>query len=247
MQAITMMQRYEMKFILTKDQLVAFKNAIKGHMEVDQYGKTPIASIYYDTPDYFLIRTSIEKPAYKEKIRLRSYGLASDTSKVYLELKRKVEGMVYKRRISLDEDTAENFLNDKVTNLKDNQVSKELIYFRDQYKHLEPKIMVIYDRTSYAEVDGNIRLTIDESPRYRTDNLNLHTSMEGNLLLPPGSAVLEIKVLHELPLWLVHILSENKIYKTSFSKVGTAYQLIHSSQTLTQERRLAHELVIQHA
>ena len=246
MDAITMMQRYEMKFILTKDQLAAFKNALNGHMEVDQYGKTSIASIYYDTPDYYLIRTSIEKPAYKEKIRLRSYGLANNKN-VYLELKRKVSGMVYKRRINIDEDTAENFLIDKAAQLKDNQVSKELIYFRDRFQHLEPKIMVIYDRTSYAEVDGNIRLTIDESPRYRTYDLNLHTSMEGNLLLPPGSAVLEIKVLHELPLWLVHILSENKIYKTSFSKVGTAYRLIHNNQNQLQERRLAHELVIQHA
>ena len=246
MDAVTMMQRYEMKFILTKDQLVAFKNALIGHMEVDQYGKTSIASIYYDTPDYYLIRTSIEKPIYKEKIRLRSYGLANDDKQVYLELKRKVSGMVYKRRISVNEETANNFLNKKAS-LKDNQISHELVYFRDQFKELEPKIMITYDRTSYAETNGNIRLTIDESPRYRTHDLNLHTSMEGNLLLPSGSAILEIKVQQELPLWLVHILSENKIYKTSFSKVGTAYQMIHSNKDYLQERRLAHGLVIQHA
>ena len=248
MDAVTMMQRVEMKFILTKDQLVAFKNALNGHMEVDQYGKTSIASIYYDTPDYLLIRTSIEKPIYKEKIRLRSYGLANDEHKVYLELKRKVEGFVYKRRICLNEDTAVSFLNKKsAMQNKDNQVSSELIYFRDHYQNLEPKIMVIYDRTSYAEVDGSIRLTIDEAPRYRTHDLNLHTNMDGELLLEPGSAILEIKVQQELPLWLVHILSENKIYKTSFSKVGTAYRLMTNKQTYQQERRLAHELVIQHA
>ena len=248
MDAVTMMQRIEMKFILTKDQLVAFKNALTGHMEVDQYGKTSIASIYYDTPDYCLIRTSLEKPLYKEKIRLRSYGLANDNHQVYLELKRKVEGFVYKRRISLNEDTAVSFLNkNSAMHNKDNQVSSELIYFRDHYQNLEPKIMVIYDRTSYAEVDGNIRLTIDEAPRYRTHDLNLHTNMDGDLLLEPGSAVLEIKVQQELPLWLVKILSENKIYKTSFSKVGAAYRLMTAKQTYQQERRLAHELVIQHA
>ena len=98
MNAVTMMQRYEMKFILTKDQLVAFQDALKGHMEVDQYGKTSIASIYYDTPDYLLIRKSLEKPVYKEKIRLRSYGLANSNKTVYLELKRKALGVVYKRR-----------------------------------------------------------------------------------------------------------------------------------------------------
>ena len=241
-----MMQRYEMKFILTKDQLVAFKNALNGHMEVDQYGKTSIASIYYDTPDYYLVRTSLEKPVYKEKIRLRSYGLANEDKHVYLELKRKVSGLVYKRRISLKEETATSFLNKK-SNLKDNQISREIEYFRNQFNKLEPKIMIIYDRTSYAETNGDIRLTIDENPRYRTYDLNLHTSMEGNLLLPSGSAILEIKVQQELPLWLVNILSTYKIYKNSFSKVGEAYKLIHASGAYSQERRLAHELIIQPA
>lgn len=246
MEAVTMMQRYEMKFILTKDQLVAFKNALNGHMEVDQYGKTSIASIYYDTPDYYLVRTSLEKPVYKEKIRLRSYGLANEDKHVYLELKRKVSGLVYKRRISLKEESATSFLNKK-SNLKDNQISREIEYFRNQFNKLEPKIMIIYDRTSYAETNGDIRLTIDENPRYRTYDLNLHTSMEGNLLLPSGSAILEIKVQQELPLWLVNILSTYKIYKTSFSKVGEAYKLIHTSGAYLQERRLAHELIIQPA
>lgn len=247
MNAVTMMQRYEMKFILTKDQLVAFQDALKGHMEVDQYGKTSIASIYYDTPDYLLIRKSLEKPVYKEKIRLRSYGLANNNKTVYLELKRKALGVVYKRRIALREDIAEEFLNHQEVSLKDDQVTREIAYFRDYLKVLEPKIMIIYDRTSYAEVNGNIRLTIDENPRYRNDDLNLHTSMDGNLLLPPGSAILEIKVQQELPLWLVSILSKYKIYKTSFSKVGEAYKLMYRNGVQTQERRLAHGFIVQHA
>ena len=247
MNAVTMMQRYEMKFILTKDQLVAFQNALKGHMEVDQYGKTSIASIYYDTPDYLLIRKSLEKPVYKEKIRLRSYGLANNNETVYLELKRKALGVVYKRRIPLKEDIAEGFLNHREVGLKDDQVTREIAYFRDYLKVLEPKIMIIYDRTSYAEVNGSIRLTIDENPRYRNDDLNLHTSMDGKLLLPPGSASLEIKVQQEVPLWLVSILSKHKIYKTSFSKVGEAYKLMYRNGVETQERRLAHEFIVQYA
>lgn len=247
MNAVTMMQRYEMKFILTKDQLVAFQDALKGHMEVDQYGKTSIASIYYDTPDYLLIRKSLEKPVYKEKIRLRSYGLANSNKTVYLELKRKALGVVYKRRIALKEEIAEGFLNHQEVNLKDDQVTREIAYFRDYLKVLEPKIMIIYDRTSYAEMNGNIRLTIDENPRYRNDDLNLHTSMNGKLLLPPGSAILEIKVQQELPLWLVSILSKHKIYKTSFSKVGEAYKLMYRNGVETQERRLAHGFIVQYA
>ena len=241
---ITVMKRYEMKFILTKDQLVAFKSALVGHMVVDKYGKTSIASIYYDTPNYQLIRTSIEKPLFKEKIRLRSYGLAKANDTVYLELKRKAEGVVYKRRVKTDESNANHFLNHELDALDScNQIAKELLYFRNYYKVLEPKIMIIYDRTSYEELNGDIRLTIDESPRYRTYDLNLHTSMDGNLLLEPGSAILEIKVQQNMPLWLTSILSENKIYKSSFSKVGMAYQLMNK-QYLDLERRKEHEITV---
>ena len=148
-------------------------------MEVDQYGKTSIASIYYDTPDYRIIRASIEKPKYKEKIRLRSYGLAKNNGHVYLEIKRKSEGVVYKRRVETTEKEASLFLNNKKEMIDSNQIGKELAYFRDFYGNLEPKIMIAYDRTSYAEINGDIRLTIDENPRYRTFDLNLHTSMEG--------------------------------------------------------------------
>ena len=241
---ITVMKRYEMKFILTKDQLVAFKSALEGHMVVDKYGKTSIASIYYDTPNYQLIRTSIEKPLFKEKIRLRSYGLAKANDTVYLELKRKAEGVVYKRRVKTDESNANHFLNHELDALDScNQIAKELLYFRNYYKILEPKIMIIYDRTSYEELNGDIRLTIDESPRYRTYDLNHHTSMDGNLLLEPGSAILEIKVQQNMPLWLTNILSENKIYKSSFSKVGMAYQLMNK-QYIDIERRKEHEITI---
>ena len=244
METITVMKRYEMKFILTKDQLVAFKAALNGHMVVDKYGKTSIASIYYDTPNYQLIRTSIEKPKFKEKIRLRSYGLAKANDTVFLELKRKAEGIVYKRRVKTDESNANHFLKGELDELDScNQIAKELLYFRNNYKVLEPKIMIIYDRTSYEEIDGDIRLTIDESPRYRTYDLNLHTSMDGNLLLEPGSAILEIKVQQNMPLWLTNILSNNKIYKTSFSKVGTAYKLINKQQIIT-DRRKEHEITI---
>ncbi|MBO6261074.1 MAG: polyphosphate polymerase domain-containing protein [Bacilli bacterium] len=245
MEAITVMKRYEMKFILNKAQLIAFKNALDGHMVVDEYGKTSIASIYYDTPNYQLIRTSLEKPAYKEKIRLRGYGLLNEDDDSFLELKRKVEGVVYKRRIKIKEENAINFLKGKTDRLESsNQIAKELVYFRNYYQKLEPKIMVIYDRTSYKELDGDIRLTIDECPRYRTYDLNLHTSMDGELLLPPGNAILEIKVQQDMPLWLVNILSENKIYKSSFSKVGMAYQLISKKQLLHLERGNHYEVTI---
>ena len=244
MDVITVMKRYEMKFILTKEQLVFLKDALKDHMVIDQYGKTSIASIYYDTPDYRLIRRSIEKPSYKEKIRLRSYGLIKNGKPAYLEIKRKCEGIVYKRRVETSEDEVARFLNKEIDDISEGQIAKEMVYFRDLYQTLEPKIMIAYDRTSYKEIVGDIRLTIDENPRYRAYDLNLHTSMDGTPLLEMGSAILEIKVQQEMPLWLTNILSKGKIYKTTFSKVGEAFKKVMNINNMIIERKKEHELVI---
>lgn len=244
MDVITVMKRYEMKYVLNKEQLDYLKSALVGHMIVDQYGKTSIASIYYDTPNYHLIRTSIEKPTFKEKIRLRAYGVVERGEPVYLEIKRKCKGIVYKRRVETSETNVAHFLNHEEDNIAEGQIAKELVYFRDYYQNLEPKIMIAYDRTSYKEVEGDIRLTIDENPRYRTYDLNLHTSMDGQPLLPLGSAILEIKVQQEMPLWLASILSEGKIYKTSFSKVGEAYKRCMYLLQTPKERSKSYEITV---
>ena len=243
MEAITVMKRYEMKFILTSEQLAFLKDALQGHMVIDQYGKTSIASIYYDTPDYRLIRASIERPAYKEKIRLRSYGLVEKGEPAYLEIKRKCEGVVYKRRVETSEQDVKAFFEEK-DSLGEGQIAKELAYFRDYYQNLAPKIMIAYDRTSFKEVAGDIRLTIDENPRFRTYDLNLHTSMDGQPLLVHGVAILEIKVQQEMPLWLTKILSLGKIYKTTFSKVGEAFKRGLITSPTEIERSKPYEIVI---
>ena len=222
---IVVMKRYELKYILTKEQTAFLREKLKGHMEVDQYGLTSIASLYYDTPDYRLIRTSIEKPLFKEKIRLRSYGIATETSPVFLELKRKAYGIVYKRRVQSTIPAVDKFFNREGDICADGQIAREITYFRDYYEKLVPACLIIYDRTAYFEPGGDLRLTIDSNPRYRVDNLNLTTSMEGNLLLDEGYTILEVKVQEAVPLWLSHLLDKEKIYKASFSKYGTAYKL----------------------
>ena len=219
---ILTMNRVEMKYVLTNAQLSYLKSALDSYMKVDQYGKTSIASLYYDTPDYRLIRTSLEKPEYKEKIRLRSYGLANEQTKLFLELKRKVSGLVYKRRIALKEKDATSILDGDLYN--DEQISKEIMYFSNYYKNLVPAFLIIYDRVAYFDPNSDLRLTIDENPRYRTKELNLHTSLDGTPLLENGGAILEIKVQCAMPLWLTKILSEGGIYQSSFSKVGEAYK-----------------------
>ena len=221
---VVVMKRFELKYLLNPEQTAFLRERLKGHMEIDEFGKTSIASLYYDTPDYRLIRTSIEKPPFKEKIRLRSYGLASDDSPVFLELKRKADGIVYKRRVSSTIPLVKRFFDGLGDICAGGQINREIVYFRDYYKTLVPACLIIYDRTAYFEPGGDLRLTIDEAPRYRTKDLDLRVSMEGTLLLPPGWTILEVKVQRAMPLWLTSILSEGKIYKASFSKYGEAYR-----------------------
>lgn len=221
--AINVMKRYEIKYLLTKEQTKYLVEGLKGHMVLDQYGRTSICSLYYDTPNHRLIRESLGKPEFKEKCRLRSYGLAKPGKPVFLELKRKAYGIVYKRRIQTSIDEVNKFFN-KNDVFSDSQIEKEITYFRDYYKSLKPSCLIIYDREAYYEPDGDLRLTIDYNPRYRLDDLNLSTSTDGKSLLDEGSTILEIKVQEAIPIWLSTLLSNGKIYKNSFSKYGEAYK-----------------------
>ena len=221
---IVVMKRYELKYLLSAEQTAYLREKLKGHMEPDAYGKTSIASLYYDTPDYRLIRTSMEKPEFKEKMRLRSYGLATSESPVFLELKRKAYGIVYKRRVQSTIPLVDRFLAGEGDICAGGQINKEITYFRDYYKDLVPACLIIYDRVAYFEPGGDLRLTIDENPRYRVDELNLTTSMEGIPLMQEGGTILEVKVQQAVPLWLSEILDKGRIYKGSFSKYGAAYE-----------------------
>ena len=220
---IAVMKRYELKYIITREQEDFLKERLKGRLYPDEFGKTSIASLYYDTPDYRFIRLSNDKPMFKEKLRLRSYGLADDSSPVFLELKRKAYGVVYKRRIRSTIPEVEGFINGETNDLGQGQINKELSYFISQ-NDLIPSCLIIYDRTAYYEPNGDLRLTIDNNPRFRMDDLDLRVSMDGEPLLPEGYSILEVKVQGAMPLWLARILDEGKIYKSSFSKYGEAYK-----------------------
>ena len=221
---IVVMKRYEMKYILSPEQTDYFKKSVERHMKIDKFGLTSIASLYYDTPDYRLIRTSVEKPPFKEKIRLRSYGIATESSPVFLELKRKAYGIVYKRRVQSTIPLVKKFFDGEGDICAGGQINREITTFRDYYQTLVPACMIIYDRIAYFEPDGDLRLTIDHNPRYRYEDLDLSVSMEGNSLLKDGYTILEVKVQQAVPLWLCSILSKGKIYKGSFSKYGEAYK-----------------------
>ena len=233
MDLIAVMKRYELKYLLNAAQTAFLTERLKNRMALDQYGRTSVASLYYDTPDFRLIRASMEKPAFKEKIRLRSYGLATPRSAVYLELKRKAGGIVYKRRVQSTVAGADAFFTGGAALCDDGQIAREITYFRDYYGALSPACLIVCDREAYYEPGGDLRLTIDYNPRQRMERLSLTCSLEGRLLLPPGHTILEVKAQEAVPLWLAKILSEGQIYETGFSKYGEAFRqrLLSAGQT----------------
>ena len=233
---IVVMKRYEFKYILNAEQAAYFVSRLQGHMLPDQYGVTSIASLYYDTPDRRLINASLEKPLFKEKIRLRSYGLADRSSPVYLELKRKAFGVVYKRRVQTVIPQADAFFAGQGDMGGDSQIGREIQYFKTLYPGLAPAYLIIYDRQAYYEPGGDLRLTLDRQPRWRADHLDLTYSMAGKPLLPRESAILEVKVQEAMPLWLSAILNEGGICKGSFSKVGEAYRQDMAGQGRAQRQ-----------
>jgi len=194
------------------------------YFEKDKFYKTTIYNIYFDNDNNDLIINSIEKPMYKEKIRLRSYGEPSIDSIVFFEMKQKYKGIVYKRRVDL---TLKEYLKYMKKNIfpKDNiQIMKEIDYYIKYYK-LKPYIFVGYDRLSYyLKEDKNFRITFDTNLRSRTNNLKLKDSKDNKMYFDSNMYIMEIKSLYGLPLWFTNVLSSNEIFPTSFSKVGNIYK-----------------------
>lgn len=217
-------KRYEMKYMLTKSQYIKLKELLLKYAKEDEHGKSTVCSLYFDTPDYLLIRRSLEKPLYKEKLRLRSYGVASSGSEVFVELKKKYKGVVYKRRVEMTNAQAMKFLLGQEKE-KDTQIIREIEYCFERYNGLEPACLLTYERRAYyGRDDHEFRITFDRNILWRDYDLNLHSGIYGEPILDENQVLMEVKVAENMPMWMVDFLSENKIYKTSFSKYGTAYQ-----------------------
>ena len=225
-------QRYEFKYLMDFRQLQAVLAAMAPYMVPDEYSHSSIRNLYLDTPDYRLIRRSLEKPVYKEKLRVRSYGQAGKHDPVFMELKKKYLSVVYKRRISIPQDQVMACIAGRQP-WQDSQIGRELAYTMDFYQSLRPTVFLSYERDSFRSVeDEEFRVTFDSEIRYRQEELTLDSDTWGTPILPSGQVLMELKVAGGLPLWMAHVLSEQRIFKTSFSKYGAAYQDI----MLTRQR-----------
>lgn len=215
--------RTEIKYVINRKQHKLLIDFLKDYMVEDKHGKVTIQSLYFDTDKYLLIRRSIEKPKYKEKLRLRSYGLLKEGKTGFLEIKKKMDHVVYKRRISLTEEECKRWIATKQRE-SDTQIGREIEYLIDFYEDLKPKMLIIYDRDAYVDPNSDLRITFDTNARYRTEDLSLNSSLEGTKLVDDDVVIMEVKSSMALPMWLVRKLSQEKIYKSSFSKYGTAYK-----------------------
>lgn len=226
-------ERFEIKYMLNPVQYRELNKRLKGKMVTDQYGKTTICNIYFDTPDSRLIRESLEKPVYKEKLRLRSYGTPKENGTVFLELKKKYKGIVYKRREDMSLSEAEEYLYCLRKPDRDSQVLHEIEWFMKFYEQVIPAMYISYDRIAmYGTEDKELRITFDENILWRDEKLKLGKGSWGQALLEPGHCLMEIKIAGAMPLWLGSILDELHIYPSSFSKYGRAYekQIVQQSQ-----------------
>lgn len=237
--AIEVFNRYEKKFIIDDDTCNMLKEEFSKYMEADSHSRDgaiyTISNIYYDTPDNELIRRSIEKPVYKEKLRLRSYGTVPLDAKVFLEIKKKYNGLVNKRRTKILLSDAYRFIESKhftngdgsldIPDFMNRQILKELTFFLERYENLEPALYLAYDRCAMFGInDKDLRVTFDKNIITRRYDLGLHYGNYGDKLLEDGKWIMEIKVNHTMPMWMVELLSKHEIRSTSFSKYGTEYK-----------------------
>lgn len=227
----TVFKRVEKKYILSAEQYTALRQKLEGYMTVDEYGETTICNIYYDTPEHLLVRRSLEKPIYKEKLRVRSYGTPKEGGRVFVEVKKKFKGVVYKRRASMALEEAYEFTKGVPIGTQDKQIENELLYFIKFYRGIAPAMYLSYDRIAlFGNEDPALRLTFDTNITFREEDMLLEHGSYGRKLLDEGVRIMEIKISNAMPLWLSHMLDELKIYPASFSKYGSAYAL------LTKER-----------
>ena len=216
-------ERHEKKYLITEEVYQSLLKRLEEYMHPDQFGLHTICSLYLDSDDYLLANRSMGKPDYKEKLRLRSYGLPQPDTTVYLELKKKLKGVTYKRRIPVSYETAERYMLLGESTEERSQIMQEIDYFFRLYKP-EPKILLFYERIALCgNEDEELRVTFDTNIRWRAHDLSLSQGDAGELILPPGMRLMEIKIADSFPLWMSQMLSEFKIYPASFSKYCTAY------------------------
>jgi hypothetical protein len=223
-------RRYEKKYLISRSQYEALLPHLFERMKSDYYGQYLVQNLYYDTERFDCVRASIEKPVYKEKLRLRCYGAPRSGSNLFLELKKKFEGVVYKRRISVPYKEQGSVAVRDMIACEDSQISREIGYFYALHPVSE-KIHIAYERLAFVCLENlGLRVTFDTDIRFRVHELNFTGALSGTAILPPGQILMEIKTIGAMPFWLSRLLGENGVFPRSFSKYGIWYTQFFSGK-----------------
>ena len=218
----TIFKRHELKYILTPPQKAQIMAHITAQVPPDIHGEYLVQSLYFDTPDWAIIRHSIDSPVFKEKLRLRCYNVPGQDATMYLELKKKLKDTVYKRRISFLAQVLKDNTPRAIAAGDTSQIGREL----DHYLHINPvaeKAHVSCHRQAFGH-DQDLRITLDTNIRFRTHQLDYQHPGEGLLVLPDDLCVMEVKTRGGMPLWLSHAFSQYKLFPRPFSKYGAGYK-----------------------
>ena len=242
---VTVFNRYEKKYLMPEPVYLRLRQRLKPYMQVDMYGLTQILNIYFDTPDHLLVRRSNEFPVYKEKLRLRSYGVPGMDSLVFLEIKKKHKGLVNKRRVGMTLREAYDYVENGVRPNREyvpaeQQILREIDFFLQRYD-LAPAMNVNYQRVAlFAREDPEFRVTFDHLIRGRRTEIGLENGAYGTRLIPDSYYLMETKILNATPYWFTKILSEMSLYMTTFSKYGNLFRQEHNA--FDAEAYLRHRL-----
>ena len=216
-------KRHELKYLMDSEQAEAVQEALEEHLVPDRYWRSTVRNVYYDIPDYLLARRSIERPMYKEKLRLRSYGAVSDDDEVFVELKKKYDSVVYKRRLAMGLSDAEAWLRGDAAG-PGTQIGEEIGFMTVRYPGIRPAMLLSYEREAHRSEDGDLRITIDRDILARTEDVRLSSDLGGSPVLPEGYTLMEVKTMYGYPGWLTSLLCAERLYKSSFTKYGNAYK-----------------------
>lgn len=224
-------ERREYKYLLSNSDYIAIRKPLMGYMQEDMFGLTTIQSLYFDTADNYFINRSIEHAQYKSKFRIRSYGRPSPTQPVYLEIKKKINGVVYKRRLGIPFNDLDKTINghtitfaDQQLNPNDQQIAREISWFFMKY-HITPKVLICDDRVAlFANDNPEFRVTFDFNIRFRTEDMALDAGTNGLKINPNFDVVMEVKALGAYPYWFSNIIANLHLVKQRFSKYGYVYE-----------------------
>ena len=226
-------RRMEKKMLLPTDDVPRLLERLETVMRPDPHNQDGkpymLCNLYFDDDSNHVIRNSVERPFYKEKLRLRSYGVPTDDSLVFLEIKKKTDGVGTKRRARIPLVDAMHFLDTGIhpegIPYIDEQVLREIDYYRSHHD-VHPSTYVSYLRHAYFSVDDpSFRVTVDRDILTRHHDLDLRLGRYGEAILPPDLTLIEVKFAGSVPLWFARLMSEFKTSFHTFSKYGTDFKI----------------------